>query len=127
MSEALKFLPPRVALTDPRTGLISREWYLFFQGIFDRVGGSTGSSTTDLSSSLFEDAGSGETNALLFAAEQALSQLPIQQLSVPDDKLLEPRYEPSAVEALQTELNGLRELVQELSKELDALKQATTL
>lgn len=127
MSEAIKFLPPRVALTDPRTGLISREWYLFFQGIFDRVGGATGSSTTDLSSSLFEDAGSGETNALLFSAEQALSQLPATPAVVPNDQSLEPRYEEYVLEALQTELNGLRELVQELSKELDALKQATTL
>lgn len=110
MSEALKFLTPRVPLVDNRTGLISREWYLFFQGVFDRIGGPTGSSTTDISSSLFEDAGSGETNALLFEAQQALSQVP--------------SYEQYASNAILAELNGLRELVAEQAKELDALKQS---
>jgi hypothetical protein len=48
MSAALRFVPPRVALVDNRTGLITREWYLFLQGIFERVGGPTGLSTTDV-------------------------------------------------------------------------------
>jgi len=30
--------PPRVALIDPRTGLISREWYRFFLNMFQLVG-----------------------------------------------------------------------------------------
>lgn len=113
MSEALKFLPPRVPLTDARTGFISREWYLFFQGVFNRIGGSEGPSTTDLSSSLFEDAGSGETNALLFEAQQALSQTP--------------QYEQYVNDTLMAELSGLRELVAEQAKELDALKQAPSM
>ena len=33
--------PPRVPLTDSRTGLISREWYMFFLSLFTKVGGST--------------------------------------------------------------------------------------
>ena len=33
--------PPRVPLTDSRTGLISREWYMFFLSLFNKVGGST--------------------------------------------------------------------------------------
>jgi hypothetical protein len=32
--------PPRVQLTDPRTGLISREWYLFFLSLFNKTGNS---------------------------------------------------------------------------------------
>ncbi|UOF78615.1 hypothetical protein [Bacteriophage sp.] len=113
MTEALKFVPPRVAITDPRTGLISREWYLFFQGVFNRIGGATGPSTTDVSSSLFEDAGSGETNAMLFTLENELKQTP--------------QYEQYVSEALTIELNGLRELVAELTKEVEAIKQATSL
>lgn len=31
--------PPRVPLTDQRTGLISREWYRFFQNLFELTGG----------------------------------------------------------------------------------------
>lgn len=41
--------PPRVALIDPRTGLISREWYRFFLNLFQLTGGGTNStSLTDL-------------------------------------------------------------------------------
>jgi len=38
--------PPRVPLTDSRTGLISREWYRFFLNLFQLVGG--GQNTTSL-------------------------------------------------------------------------------
>lgn len=38
--------PPRVPLTDERTGLISREWYRFFLNLFTLVGG--GANTTSL-------------------------------------------------------------------------------
>jgi uncharacterized protein (DUF736 family) len=33
--------PPRIPLTDPRTGLIAREWYLFFLSLFNQTGQST--------------------------------------------------------------------------------------
>lgn len=113
MTEALKFLPPRVPLTDPYTGLISREWYLFFQGVFNRIGGSKGPSITDNAISLFEDAGSGETNALIFETQQSLSQTP--------------QYEQYVNDALMAELSGLRELVAEQAKEIDALKQSPSM
>lgn len=35
--------PPRVPLTDPRTGLIAREWYLFFLSLFNQTGQSNNS------------------------------------------------------------------------------------
>lgn len=53
MSGALRFVPPRVALVDARTGLITREWYLFLQGVFERVGGAVGLSTTDVDAGSF--------------------------------------------------------------------------
>lgn len=48
----LVFQPPRVPLTDPRTGLITREWYAFFQAQYQRVGGSDGSSTAELEAAI---------------------------------------------------------------------------
>lgn len=33
--------PPRVAFIDPRSGNVSREWYLFFLSLFQAVGGSS--------------------------------------------------------------------------------------
>ena len=49
----IKLAPPRVPITDPRTGTVTREWYLFFIGLFDRVGGSVGLSTTDVDAGSF--------------------------------------------------------------------------
>lgn len=114
MSEALRFVPPRVQLVDPRTGMISREWYLFFQGVFNRVGGADGTGTTELEASLFEDAGSSETNAMLFALEQDTGQVP-------------PTQYIDAVTALTTELSELQARMAELVKEIDALKQSVLL
>lgn len=41
MPNITNITPPRVPLTDPRTGLIAREWYLFFLSLFNQTGGST--------------------------------------------------------------------------------------
>ena len=112
MTDPLRFMPPRVQLTDPRTGMVSREWYLFFQGVFNRIGGSNGAGTSDITESLFEDAGSSETNAMLFELEQAAGQYPTPQ--------------PLAIEqVLQAEISELRDTVAELKKDLDAIRQGT--
>lgn len=34
-------VPPRVVFIDPRTGAVSREWYMFFLSLFQAAGGST--------------------------------------------------------------------------------------
>jgi len=41
MPNITNITPPRVPLTDPRTGLIAREWYLFFLSLFNQTGGSS--------------------------------------------------------------------------------------
>ena len=43
MPNITNITPPRVPLTDPRTGLIAREWYLFFLSLFNQTGQSTNS------------------------------------------------------------------------------------
>lgn len=40
MPNITNITPPRVPLTDPRNGLIAREWYLFFLNLFNQTGGS---------------------------------------------------------------------------------------
>ena len=128
MSEGLRFVPPRVAFTDPRTGMITREWYLFLQGVFDRIGGATGASSSDLNASLFEDAGSGETNAMLFNVDQAFGQLP-PAVALPVSEQGFDQAPPDAplppVDILLSELAELRSQVAELRKELDAVKQGS--
>jgi hypothetical protein len=113
MTEAIKFVPPRVPLTDPDTGTITREWYLFLQGVFFRIGGSTGASIPDVSASMFEDAGSGETNSLLFNFQQSSSQSP----PYPDLQ--------QVVDALENQVAQQREQLAEVVKELQAIKQGT--
>lgn len=44
----LALIPPRVAFLDPRTGDISRQWFLLIAAIVDRLGGTAGLSTDDL-------------------------------------------------------------------------------
>lgn len=41
MPNITNITPPRVPLSNPKTGLISREWYLFFLSLFNQTGGST--------------------------------------------------------------------------------------
>lgn len=108
--------PPRVPLIDPRTGLISREWYRFFLNLFQLTGnGQNTTSLTDLQlgppptqQEDFTDIiiniqglltqpapGTSELQAALDAVRQELQTLP-----------------PKAVEELQQQLNTLRQEVQ---------------
>ncbi|KKN66537.1 hypothetical protein LCGC14_0470710 [marine sediment metagenome] len=38
MADITNIVPPRVPFNDPRTGLISREWYRFFLSLFHSTG-----------------------------------------------------------------------------------------
>lgn len=108
--------PPRVPLIDPRTGLISREWYRFFLNLFQLTGsGQNTTSLTDLQvgppptqQEDFTDiiidiqglltqpvAGTPELQAALDAMRQELQTLP-----------------PKAVDELQQQINTLRQEVQ---------------
>lgn len=114
MTEALQFVPPRVPLTEPNTGIITREWYLFLQGIFIRIGGSIGASTTDLSTSTFEDAGIEETKAALFIATQDAGQAPSIVIMTAD-----------AWADLLAQISGIQDQIAELSKDIQGLRQST--
>lgn len=48
MTEPIYFAPLRTPFVDLQTGLISREWYLFLQAIFNRVGGPSAPTNTEL-------------------------------------------------------------------------------
>lgn len=49
MPNITNITPPRVPLTDPATGLITREWYKFFLNLFNITGGGTSdTSVTDI-------------------------------------------------------------------------------
>lgn len=111
--KGLYFLPPRGAFVDPRTGELTRAAVLFLRGVFERVGGATGESTTDLNIAAFEDAGVEELKAGVYGFIQESSQAPPAAPAPPADDPLFP-----LVAALQDQ-------VAELTKQIEALRQGT--
>lgn len=113
-SDPIFFAPLKVPLTDPRTGLMSREWYLFFQSLFIRVGGTSGT-TILINPDLLQDPvspGGAESLALQLAASDAFGQLPVAIPSTTFDDVL-------------SELQQTRDLVGELMKRIQDLQQGT--
>jgi len=112
---AIKFPAERQPATqtdDRGFETFTRPWLLFFQQVYERVGGAIGSGIPGVEASLFEDAGTSETNAALFSVEQALQQQPVQILI-------------EAVERLAAEVAAQRDSIAELTKEVDSIKQGT--
>jgi len=113
MAEALRFMPPRVPFLDNR-GYITREWYMFLQGVFNRIGGPTGPSIGDLSEDMPEDAGIEEIKASLFRAADDLGQTPVLQ------------HISATLDALLAEQQAQRDLLAELAKTIQGMQQSTT-
>ena len=85
MTDALKFVPPRVALVDPRTGMIAREWYLFLLGLYMRVGGAIAPSNSTLDEFLqfdVREADAGELGKRLDEISYQLDMAPDQSAAV---------------------------------------------
>jgi hypothetical protein len=81
MPNILEIIPPRVPLTDVRTGMISREWYRFFFDLFTKIG-PTSASIEDLQLGPNVSDMAGE---ILAAAQQAqllsLTQAQVDELA----------------------------------------------
>ena len=78
MTAALRFVPPRIAFTDAN-GVITREWFMFLQGVFDRIGGATGTGNNTLDEFMqfdVREADAGEINKQLDELRIELSLLP---------------------------------------------------
>jgi hypothetical protein len=106
--------PFRVPLVDPRTGILTREWSLYFSQLFERVGGSDGQSTNELIVDLHDDAGIEEIKFDVYRLRDELNTTP-----APQGAFFTPEADPHArIEALEA-------LVMRLASEIDALKQGT--
>ena len=83
MPNITNITPPRVPLMDPRNGLISREWYLFFLSLFNQTGGSSvsledvqkgpPSQDVDISGLLAQASLNAESSSALLSQYAALS------------------------------------------------------
>ena len=106
MPDQTNITPPRVPFTDPRTGLISREWYRFFLSLFNLTGG--GTNTVTLVDLQLGPADQQQDEQRIYALTNQLETLPpVVPVVLPDD--------PSRLS------DGLSDQVSELQKQLDAL------
>lgn len=115
--------PVRVPLVDPNTGVITREWYRFFEQMFVRVGGDESQTNNELTADLHDDAGIEEIKLDSYRIRDELNQLPpIQaqaeyQDQAPTGAFFTPTEDPSGrIEALEAQMQAL--LI-----EVEALKQ----
>jgi hypothetical protein len=107
MPNITNITPPRVPLTNPKTGLIAREWYLFLLSLFNQ----TGSSLVSL-----DDVQKGppaeaiDLNAILSAAQVSSGILPsdlgpiltaLQALEASQQTAFDPTNLQSSIQALE--------------------------
>lgn len=91
MSDPIALIPPRVPFLDPRTGDISRQWFLLFAAIVNRLGSAEGMSVDDL--------------ALGTLTGNALPNLEALLLKFADASNMRPSVVPTFNEQVTTELN----------------------
>ena len=103
--------PARIPIADPKTGMITREWGRYLDGLHERSGGVLGQSTTELAESAFDDAGTEEHAAALYALADGIGQHPIAADAAP--------LEQSG----QSEICALREEVALLRQQINDIKQ----
>lgn len=92
MSEPIAIVPPRVAFLDPRTGDISRQWYLLILAIVNRLGGAQGMTADDLAIGTLVGNAEPGLEALLSRLETAVGSQPIQTVSA---EVAELRVDPA--------------------------------
>jgi hypothetical protein len=113
MSNPIYFAPYQTPFVDLKTGIISREWYLFLQQMFNRIGGSTAPPTPDdILQGVPNELGAAELLALQSSAADAAGQVPVMLPATMFDDLL-------------GELRQARDQVAELMKQIDGLQQGT--
>ena len=107
--------PPRVPLTDQRTGLISREWYRFFLNLFELTG--SGQNTTSL-----RDLQLGPPSLTVDQINEVVSNA-TDNLNPSQDALLAQLAElQKQIEGLQTQVCCQVSEVAELQKQIEGLQ-----
>ena len=115
---ATNITPPRVALIDQRTGLISREWYRFFLNLFNLTGGGTNqTSLVDLQLGP-PPVVSEDINGIIIDIE-SLQQQPTQESAL--DQIAEVWKRLNDLQE-QNANNALGEQIAELQKQIEGLQ-----
>ena len=128
MGQALYFVPPRGQFVDPTTGELTRVADLFLRGLYARVGGAVGDSTGDLSEAAFDDAGTEEQEAALYALADSLNRSPTHSAASAEDADQGPTaLQISQQDALAAEMAQLREELATLRQQINDLSQGQQL
>lgn len=106
------FAPLRVPLIDASTGLMKREWYLFFQALFLRIGGTSAPTNDDLAISAPPSNVMPDVVALQNALLDLTGQGPPPLLPL------------DAVDPLNAQLQEARELITTLQSTIQDLRQS---
>lgn len=101
-------------------GMLTRDGVMFLVGIFNRVGGSSGPSIPDVETSLAEDSGISETQAVLFTlgdeVKQDRSSAAIEAVTTEIKKDIDSLYQLGDVSALRAEVAELRKMINDLQQ-----------
>lgn len=125
MAGILDLFPARVRFTDA-DGRLTPEAFRALQKVFDRIGGATGASTTDLATSDDEDSGLEEFKHEIGKTLDGLAMLPAPDRYESADPLHPLAQEHVDAQHILTELAGLREEVTRLRAEVQGLQEGTT-
>ena len=136
MAAAIKLPSARQPVTEideeRKVNVFTRQWFLFFQAMYDRVGGPTGEDNNSIIEANAEDAVASETQAMLFSAIDNAGQIPLPAEFIPTDVLAAENAELRAlqteqvkqIEALEIRVGTLRDQIAEIMKDMDGIRQA---
>jgi hypothetical protein len=122
----LDLFPARVRFVDA-DGRLTVEAFRALAKVFERIGGATGASTTDLAQSDDEDSGLEEFKHEVTKTLDGLAMLPATVSDPFTDPLHPLPQEHAVVDHLLTELAGLREEVARLRAEVQGIQEGTML
>lgn len=130
MTEPLQLFPTHAPIgrtQDGKTVYMTTEFFKALKKVFERVGGATGASTTDLASSDDEDSGLEDYRLEQSKHNDAVDMLP-PSVTLPFDDPMHPLAQQHVeLQLLQSEVSGLREEVAQLRTQINDILQGTLL
>lgn len=125
MTTALQLFSLRQARFVDQNGRLTAEAVRALNALLDRVGGATSISVTELAISDDEDSGLEEFRHESTKVSEGLQMQPLPAFEPYSDPLHPIAQQHSEVQALQTEMSGLREQVAVLMQQINDLQQGT--
>lgn len=101
---------------------IDIEWARFLFTLAERAGGITGSSTTELSTEAFEDAGIEEAKAALYALADSFAQAPLTVFEQGESLGQAPLTITEQVESIACDVASLSAQIAELTKAVQGIQ-----